>query len=138
MGHLRLIMQVLKEHQLFGKFSKCEFWLRSIAFLGHVFSSEGIEVDPKKMKAVKNWHRGITPTDIRSLLGLAEFYRRFVEGVASVDSPLTLLTQKKVMFERSKAFERGFQELKDRFTAAPMFTLPEGTKGFVVYCDALE
>ncbi|WMV09385.1 hypothetical protein MTR67_002770, partial [Solanum verrucosum] len=74
--HLRIVLQVLKDQQLFAKFSKCEFWLRSIAFLGHIVSSKGIEVDPKKTDAVKSWPRPLTPSDIRSFLGLAGYYRR--------------------------------------------------------------
>ena len=71
MGHLRVVLQVLKEHQLFTKYNKCDFWLRSVAFLGHIISSEGIEVDPKKTEVVKYCPRPLTPTDIRSLLCLA-------------------------------------------------------------------
>ena len=80
MGHLRVVLQVLKEQKLFYKYSKCEFRPRSVAFLGHIISSEGIEVDPKKMEAVKNCPRPLDLTDIRSFLGLAEYYRRFVDG----------------------------------------------------------
>ncbi|WMV41713.1 hypothetical protein MTR67_035098 [Solanum verrucosum] len=85
--HLRVVLQVLKDQQLFAKFSKCEFLLRSVAFLGHIVSSEGSEVDPKKMDAIKSWPRPLTPSDIRSFLGLAGYYRRFVEGFI----PLLLL-----------------------------------------------
>jgi len=95
----------------------------------------GIEVDPKKMDAVKCWPRPLTPSDIRSLLGLAGYYRRFVKGFSSIASPLTALTQKKAKFEWSEACEKSFQELKDRLTSAPVLTLPEGTNGFVVYSD---
>ena len=75
MNHLRVVLDVLKEHQLFAKYSKCEFWLRSVTFLGHIISSEGVEVDPRKTEAVKNCPRPLTPTDIRSFLGLADYYR---------------------------------------------------------------
>ncbi|KAH0633374.1 hypothetical protein KY284_036160 [Solanum tuberosum] len=136
MEHLRIVLQVLKDHQLYDKFSKCEFWLRSVAFLCLIVSSRGIEVDPKKIDAVKNWPRPLSPTDIRSFLGLADYYRRFVEGFSSIASPLTTLTQKKSKFEWFETCEKSFQELKNRLTTAPMLTLPEGTDGFVVYCDA--
>ena len=69
MHHLRVVLQTLKEHQLYAKYSKCEFWLRPVTFLGHIISSEGVEVDPRKMEAVKNWSIQLTPTDIRNLLG---------------------------------------------------------------------
>ena len=86
MVHLRVVLRVLKEHQLFVKYSKCEFWLRSVDFLDHMNSSEDIKVDPKKTEAVKNRPRHLTPTNIRSLLGLDEYYRRFFDGFASIDS----------------------------------------------------
>ncbi|KAH0725172.1 hypothetical protein KY284_001037 [Solanum tuberosum] len=136
--HLRIVLQVLKDQQLFAKFSKCEFWLRSVAFLGHIVSSKGIEVDPNKTDAVKSWPRPLTPSDIRSFLGLSGYYRRFVEVFSSIASLLTALTQKKVKFIWFEACEKSFQELKDKFTSAPVLTLPEGTDGFVVYCDALK
>ena len=74
MNHLRLVLQVPKEHQLFTKYSKYEFWLRSVTFLIHIISSEGVEVDPRKMEKVKNWPRPLTPTDNKSILGLAGYY----------------------------------------------------------------
>ena len=94
MNHLIVVLQVLKENHLFSKYSKYEFWLRSMSFLGHIISSEGVEVDPIKTEAVKNWPRPLTPTDIRSFLGLAGYCRRFVDGLESIASPLTTLTQK--------------------------------------------
>lgn len=93
-------------------------------------------MDPQKIAAVKDWPRPTTPTEIRSFLGLAGYYRRFVEGFSTLASPLTKLTQKAVKFQWSDACEKSFQELKSRLTSAPILTLPEGTEGFVVYCDA--
>ena len=75
MDYLRVVLQFCKEHKLFDKYSKCEFWLRSVTFLGHIISSERVEVDPRKTEAVKNCPRPLTPTDIRSFLGLADYYR---------------------------------------------------------------
>ncbi|WMV50008.1 hypothetical protein MTR67_043393 [Solanum verrucosum] len=88
MNHLRIVLQVLKDHQLSAMFSKCKFWLRSVAFHGHIISSEGIEVDPNKIDAVKSWPRPLSPSDIRSFLGLAGYYWRVVEGFSSIASPL--------------------------------------------------
>ena len=88
-----------------------------------------------KMEEVKNWPRPLTLTDIRSFLGLSCYYQRFVDCFASIASPLATLTQKSKKFEWSEACERNFQILKDSLTFAQLLTLPEGTKGFVVYCD---
>ena len=72
--HLKLVLQTLRDHQLNAKFSKCEFWLEKISFLGHVISKEGITVDPAKVEAVTEWKRSETPTEIRSFLGLVGYY----------------------------------------------------------------
>ncbi|KAH0650243.1 hypothetical protein KY284_030155 [Solanum tuberosum] len=136
MNHLRMVLQTLKDRQLFAKFSKCEFWLQLVSFLGHIVSSEGIPVDSQKIKVVKKWPRPTSLTDIRSFLGLAGYYRRFVEGFSSIASPLTKLTQKKVKFQWSDDCERSFAELKTRLTTSLVLTLPEGLDGYMIYCDA--
>ena len=107
-----------------------------MTFLDHIISSEGVEVDPRKTEVAKNWPRPLTPTVIRSFLGLVGYYRRFMDGFTSIASPLTTLTQKSKKFEWSEACEKGFKLLKDRLTSTPVLTLPEGTKGFMVYFDA--
>ncbi|XP_060212237.1 uncharacterized protein LOC132639863 [Lycium barbarum] len=135
--HLRIVLQTLKDCELFAKFSKCEFWLKSVAFLGHVISGEGVKVDSQKIDAVKSWPRPTSVTEIRSFLGLAGYYRRFVEGFSSISAPLTKLTRKKIKFQWSDACERSFEELKKRLTSAPVLTLPEGTEGFVVYSNVI-
>ncbi|XP_070045384.1 uncharacterized protein [Nicotiana tomentosiformis] len=98
--------------------------------------ANGIKVNPQKIAAVKNWPRPTTPIEIHSFLGLAGYYRKFVEGFSTLAYPLTKLTQKAVKFQWSDACERSFQELKSKLTTTPILTLPEGTDGFVVYCDA--
>nr|XP_009778496.1 PREDICTED: uncharacterized protein LOC104227845 [Nicotiana sylvestris] len=135
--HLKIVLQTPQDHKLYAKFSKYEFWLKSVAGLGHVISGEGMKVDSQKIEAVKNWPRPTSVSDIRNFLGLAGYYRRFVERFSSISSPLTRLTQKKVKFQWSDACKKSFKELKKRLTSAPVLILPEGTKGFVVYCDAL-
>ena len=99
-------------------------------------TSEGIRVDSQKIEAVKQWPRPTSATDIRSFLGLAGYYRRFVEGFSSIASPLTKLTQKKVKFQWSDDCEKSFTELKTRLTTTPILTLPKGSNSYVIYCDA--
>ena len=135
-NHLRAVLQVLRDRELYAKFSKCEFWLNSVAFLGHIVSDAGIAVDTQKIEAVKTWPRPMTPTEVRSFLGLAGYYRRFVEWFFSLSAPLTKLTQKATKFQWTEAYEHSFQELKDRLTSAPVLALPEGSEGYAVYCDA--
>ncbi|WMV33027.1 hypothetical protein MTR67_026412 [Solanum verrucosum] len=103
--------------------------MNSVAFLGHVVSSEGIRVDSQKIEAVKSWPQPTTLMEVRSFLGLAGYYRRFVEGFSSISAPLTKLTQKAVKFQWSDECEKSVQELKDRLTKAPVLSLPEGTEG---------
>ena len=98
MGHLRVLLQTLKENQHYAKYSKCEFWMISVTFHGHITSSEGVEVDPRKIEAVKNFPRQLTRTNISSFIGLEDYYRRFVDGFSSIVSPLSTLTQKSKIF----------------------------------------
>ena len=90
--HLRLVLQRLREHQLYAKFDKCKFWLEEVTFLGHVVTQERISVDPEKVKAVAEWPRPTNVTEVRSFLRLAGYYRRFVEGLSRIATPLTRLT----------------------------------------------
>ncbi|GJX74167.1 putative reverse transcriptase domain-containing protein [Tanacetum coccineum] len=108
--HLKLVLELLKKEKLFVKFSKCEFWLQEFHFLGHVVNSNGIHVDPTKIEAVKNWKVPKTPSGIRSFLGLAGYYRRFIIKFSNIAKPLTSLTQK---YEWAKEQEEAFQTLKD-------------------------
>ncbi|RVW85873.1 Retrovirus-related Pol polyprotein from transposon 17.6 [Vitis vinifera] len=135
-GHLSIVLQTLRDKQLYAKLKKCEFWLDRISFLGHVVSNDGISVDPSKVDAVANWRRPSTVTEIQSFLGLAGYYRRFIEGFSKIALPLTKLTQKGVKFEWSDDCECSFQELKNRLVSAPILTIPSGSGGFVVYSDA--
>ena len=134
--HLRKVLTVLKEKQLYAKFKKCEFWIERVVFLGHVVSKEGISVDPGKVEAVTKWQRPKNVFEVRSFLGLAGYYRRFVEGFSKISNPLTQLTRKSVPFQWSDACEKSFQELKQRLVTAPILTIPTDSDGFVVYSDA--
>ncbi|OMO91869.1 reverse transcriptase [Corchorus capsularis] len=135
-NHLRIVLQTLRDKQLFAKFSKCEFWMRSVAFLGHVISKDGISVDPKKIEAVVNWPRPTNVTEVRSFMGLAGYYRRFVEGFSRIAVPLTRLTQKRANFDWTEECEQSFQELKNRLVSAPVLTLPTDGGKFTIYSDA--
>ena len=134
--HLGLVLQTLRRHQLYAKFNKCEFWLSRVGFLGHVVSVDGIYVDPQKVEAVANWEQPTTVTEVQSFLGLAGYYRRFIEGFSKIAGPLHGLTRKGVKFEWTDRCEGSFQTLKERLTSAPVLTLPEGNEGFEVYSDA--
>ena len=91
---MRTVLSTLSEHRLYAKFSKCEFWLDRVQFLGHVVSRDGISVDPAKIDAVSKWPVPTKVTEIRNFLRLAEYYRRFVEGFFTLAAPLTALTKK--------------------------------------------
>ena len=97
--HLGIVLQSLREHRLFSKFSKCDFWHREVKFLGYVVTSEGIAVDPSKVEAVLNWQRPKSIFDIRSFLRLVGYYRRFIKDFSSIALPLTRLTRKGIKFE---------------------------------------
>ncbi|KAH9657944.1 Endonuclease [Citrus sinensis] len=133
---LRTVLQTLRQMQLYAKFNKCKFWLDKAVFLGHVISAEGIYVDPQKIEAVVNWERPTNVTEVRSFLGLAGYYRRFVEGFSKIATPLTRLTRKNAKFQWDDDCEKSFQELQTRLTSAPVLTLPSSNEGFVVYNDA--
>ncbi|GJZ44753.1 putative reverse transcriptase domain-containing protein, partial [Tanacetum coccineum] len=135
-AHLRLILELLKKEELYAKFSKCDFWLSKVQFLGHVIDSEGIHVDPAKIESIKDWESPKTPTEIRQFLGLAGYYRRFIEGFSKIAKPMTKLTQKSVKFDWGEKEETAFQTLKQKLCSAPILALPEGSENFVVYCDA--
>ncbi|KAJ0755697.1 putative nucleotidyltransferase, Ribonuclease H [Helianthus annuus] len=134
--HLRVILELLRKEQLYAKFSKCDFWLREVHFLGHVVNKDGIHVDPSKVDSIRNWPAPRTPTEIRQFLGLAGYYRRFIKDFSKIAQPLTMLTQKGVVYRWGNTQETAFQYLKDRLCSAPILSLPEGTDDFVVYCDA--
>ncbi|GJY57061.1 putative reverse transcriptase domain-containing protein [Tanacetum coccineum] len=115
-GHLKLILKLLKEEELYAKFSKCEFWLSKVQFLGHVIDSEGIHDDPAKIESIKDWASPKTPIEIHQFLGFAGYYRRFIKGFSKIARPMMKLTQKSVN--------------------ASILAIPEGSENFVVYCDA--
>jgi hypothetical protein len=134
--HLHLVLQKLRDHKLYAKLSKCEFWLKQVAFLGHVISKGEISVDPSKVQDMLSWKAPTSVSDIRSFLGLAGYYQRFIEGFSKISKPMTELLEKDKQFEWTPACEASFQELKNRLTTAPVLVMPNMEKPFSIYCDA--
>ncbi|WVZ80621.1 hypothetical protein U9M48_028080 [Paspalum notatum var. saurae] len=130
--HLRIVLARLREHQLYAKFSKCAFWLKEVSFLGHILSEKGVAVDPSRVED----KQPETVTEIRSFLGLAGYYCRFIKDFSKTAKPMTSLTKKKAKYVWSLNCEEAFQTLKKLLTSAPVLAQPDVTKPFDVYCDA--
>ncbi|KAD7477567.1 hypothetical protein E3N88_00703 [Mikania micrantha] len=126
--HIRKVLEMLRREKLYAKLSKCAFWLREVQFLGHVISPEGIMVDPAKVEAVMKWNPPKTPTEVRSFLGLAGYYRKFIQDFSRIATPLTKLTRKEVKYDWGPTQVQAFEELKRRLTEAPILTLPDGNE----------
>jgi hypothetical protein len=110
--HLHLALQKLQEHKLYAKLSKCEFWMKQVAFLGHIISKGGISVDPSKVQDVLSWNAPTSVGDIQSFLGLAGYSRRIIEGFSKINKPMTELLEKDKKFEWTLTCDASFQELK--------------------------
>ncbi|GJU45195.1 putative reverse transcriptase domain-containing protein [Tanacetum coccineum] len=134
--HLKLILELFEKEELYAKFSKCEFWILKVQFLSHVIDSKGIHVDPAKIESIKYWASPKSPTEIHQFLGLASYYRRFIEGFSKIAKSMTKLTQKKVKFDWGDKQEATLQLLKEKLCSAPILALPKGAENFIVYCDA--
>jgi hypothetical protein len=134
--HLKMVLQRLQEHQLYAKLSKCEFWIHEVLFLGHIINQDGLAVDPKKVADILNWKAPKDVRGIKSFIGMAGYYRRFIEGFSKIARPMTALLAKKVEFKWTQKCQEAFEELKDRLTTAPVLVLPDVHKPFLVYCDA--
>lgn len=120
--HLREVLGTLREEKLYAKSSKCEFWLREVQFLGHIVGKERINVDPTKIESIKKWESPKTPTEIRGFLGLAGYYRRFIQDCSKITTPLTKLTRKTQAFAWTEKQENAFQRLKDCLCEAPILS----------------
>jgi hypothetical protein len=134
--HLLIVFQCLREHKLYAMFSKCDFWLKEVQLLGHIISENGISVNPSKIQDVLNWEATTSVPEIRSFLGLAGYYRRFVPDFSKIARPMTELLKKGVRFNWDDKCEQTFQTLRKLLTSAPVLAQPDITRPFDVYYDA--
>src|SRR3954462_9667357 len=134
--HMRLVLQKLREHRYYAKFSKCEFWLDKVNFLGPVISAEGIAVDPERVRTIQEWAPPKNVKQLRSFLGLAIYCRRFVQNFSKIAKPMTELLCKDKRYTWSPACQSAFEELKEKLTTTPILTPPDESQPFQVFCDA--
>ena len=134
--HLTKVLQALADAKLFAKREKCEFGLDSVQFLGHVVSADGIAMDPGKLDAIRNYPAPLNITQLRSFLGLANYYRRFIKSYSHTALPLTNLTGKGTAWEWGAVQNAAFESLKAKLTSAPVLKMPDFSKQFFVTTDA--
>jgi hypothetical protein len=138
--HVAEVLAKLEAHKLYAKMSKCEFGKQRVESHGHIVSAEGVQVDPRKITAIEEWPTPRTVREVRSFVGLASYYRRFVPGFASIAAPLTALmsTKTRGKLPWGTAQETAFQALKGKLTSAPVLMVPEPDGEFVLHADASE
>jgi hypothetical protein len=134
--HLRMVLQVLREYQLYAKMSKCSFYQKKIHYLGHIISEEGIDVDLEKVQAIREWTAPRNVAEVRSFMGLAGYYRRFIAGFSRIVHAITSLQRKEKKFQWTDECERSFQQLKQLLTSAPILKIADPDKDYVVCTDA--
>jgi hypothetical protein len=134
--HLILVLQKLRDNQLCAKYSKCEFWIDEVSYLGHIISNGGISVDPAKVKEIVVWSIPTTVMEIQSFLGLAGYYRRFIEGFSKIAKPMTSLLEKGREFKWNEKCQDSFDQLKKRLMLPPVLVMSDLQKGFDIYYDA--
>jgi hypothetical protein len=128
--HLRLVLQKLWDNQLYAKYSKCESWIDEVPFLEHIISNGGISVDPDKVKEIVEWNIPSTVTEVRCFLGLAVYYRRFIEGFSKIAKPMTLLLEKGIEFKWDEKCQDSSDQLKMRLMSPLVLVMPDLQKGF--------
>jgi hypothetical protein len=133
--HLRLVLQVLREHQLYAKLSKCYFYQKQIHYLGHIISEQGIAVDPENIEAIRGWPTPRNVLDVRSFMGLVGYYRRFIVGFSKIVHPITSLQKKGIKFEWTLKCEKNFNLLKELLTSAPVLNIVDPNESFLVCTD---
>jgi hypothetical protein len=133
--HLRLVLQKLRDNQLYAKYSKCEFWIDEVPFFGHIISNGGISVDLAKVKEIMAWSIPTTVTEVWSFLGLVGYYRRFIEGFSMIVKPMTSLLEKEREFKWDEKCQDSFDQFKMRLMSPLVLVMPDLQKGFDIYCD---
>lgn len=134
--HLRKALTLLREHQLYAKLSKCDFGKTEVEFLGHILGKDGLRVDPKKTAAVRDWQVPKNVGEVRSFLGLANYFRKFIRAYSNMVAPLTNLTRKDTLFAWSASCQVAFDRVKEALTNAPVLRVPDVSRPFEVICDA--
>jgi hypothetical protein len=134
--HLRMVLQVLREHQLYAKLNKCSFYQKQIHYLEHIISKDGIEVDLEKVESIREWSTPKNVTEVRSFMGLASYYRRFIGGFLKIAHPITSLLRKGMKFQWTSNCERSFQHLKQLLTSSPILRIVDPNEDFIVCTDA--
>jgi hypothetical protein len=130
--HMRMVLQVLREHQLYAKLSNCSFYQDQFHYLGHIILKDGIAVDPEKIEAIREWLAPNNMTEVRSFMGLAGYYIRFIIGFSRITHPITSLKRKENEFQWIEKCERSFQQLKKMLTNAPIPRIAEPNEDFLV------
>jgi hypothetical protein len=130
------VLQVLREHQLYAKLSKCDFFQKQTHYLGHVLSKEGVAVDPDKIRSIMEWPTPKDVLDIGSFMGLAGYYRIFIKGFSKIGCPITALQKKGTKFLWTQKCEERFQTLKHLLTHAPVLKIVDPEDDFLVCTDA--
>lgn len=134
--HIKQVLEILQHHQFFVKLSKCFFAQQELRYLGHVISASGVSTDPRKVQIIENWPTPTSVKELRSFLGMAEYYRKFVKNFGLISKPLTNLLKKGELFIWTSITEEAFQTLKLALVSAPVLAMPDFTKQFVIGTDA--
>ena len=134
--HLRLVLQCLREHKVYGKLSKCSFYQSKIHYLGNITSGEGITVDPAKVEAIMEWPGSKNVPKVRRFMGLAGYYRQFIEGFSKIENPITELQKKNKKFIRTEKCTETFHRLNELLTTTPILKVSDMDTDFLVCTDA--
>ena len=136
LGNLRCVMKRLKSAGLKLKASKCQWFRKSVKYLGHIVSAEGVACDPEKIEAVQSWPVPCTVTQVRQFLGFASYYRKFIPNFSAIAKPLTNLTKKSVRFAWTNQCQNAFENLKAKLVSAPVLAYPQAEGQYILDTDA--